>query len=273
MALPQETPFFIDRGESQLFAVQHPAAGAIGLPYLFCHPFGEEKLWTHRVFVGFARALASRGHVVLRLDFRGNGDSSGSFADSSISTALADIGAGIDLLRSRTGAERVGLLGLRLGATLAYTTAAQRADVESLVLWSPIVDGRRYLQELLRINLTTQLAVYREVREDREALVAALARGQTVNVDGYEIGPAMGKELGALSLLGDAPAPTARCLLAQIGHNQQAAPSRELEALQSRMTQATLQVTQEEPFWKEIPRFYTSAPNLFATTLQWMGHQ
>jgi len=28
---------------------------------------------------------------------------------------------------------------------------------------------------------------------------------------------------------------------------------------------------QEEPFWKEIDRFYDTAPNLFAVTLDWMA--
>ena len=60
-----------------------------------------------------------------------------------------------------------------------------------LVLWSPIVDGARYAQDLLRINVTTQLAVYREVRQDRVALVEAMKQGQTANVDGYEVGFAM----------------------------------------------------------------------------------
>ena len=45
--------------------------------FVFCHPLTEEKLWTHRVFVTFARELAAAGHTVLRFDYRGNGDSDG----------------------------------------------------------------------------------------------------------------------------------------------------------------------------------------------------
>ena len=44
---------------------------------VFCHPFGEEKLWTHRVFVTFARRLAAAGHAVLRFDHRANGEQMG----------------------------------------------------------------------------------------------------------------------------------------------------------------------------------------------------
>ena len=45
----------------------------------------------------------------------------------------------------------------------------------------------------------------------------------------------------------------------------------ELTALAARYAAATLAQAQEEPFWKEIDRFYDTAPNLFAVTLDWMA--
>ena len=42
----------------------------------------------------------------------------------------------------------VALVGLRFGATLAAVAAAQRRDVQSLVLWAPCASGRAYLREL-----------------------------------------------------------------------------------------------------------------------------
>ena len=54
-----ETPFFFPSGKHSLFGILHQPAAATCLPaFVFCHPFGEEKLWTHRVFVSFARRLA-----------------------------------------------------------------------------------------------------------------------------------------------------------------------------------------------------------------------
>jgi uncharacterized protein len=179
-----EEPFFFAGTGGELFAVLHrPAAAPIG-GFAFCHPFGEEKLWTHRVFVTFARELTRRGYAVLRFDCRGNGDSAGEFKDASIDTALEDIGSAIAELRARSGVDKVSLLGLRLGATLAAVTAERRPDIDTLVLWAPIADGARYAQELLRINMTTQLAVFREIREDRAALVEGMRQGRTANVDG-----------------------------------------------------------------------------------------
>jgi exosortase A-associated hydrolase 2 len=266
----KETPFFFDRPGAQLFGLLHQPAAADRVPFVFCHPFGEEKLWAHRTFVSFARALAHRGHCVLRFDYLGNGESSGSFSQSSIATALDDIACAIELIKRRTGATHIGLLGLRLGASLALKAAASRSDVKALVLWSPILDGAHYLQDLLRINVTTQLAVYREVKRDREALTAVLEAGDTVNVDGYEIGPEMARQLGALAIADEPALPTARCLIAHIDRNPAARPPRELEALCARLADSQTSVVQEDQFWKEILRFYYEAPNLFAVTERWL---
>ena len=79
------------------------------------------------------------------------------------------------------------LLGLRLGASVAAAAAARRSDVARLVLWDPVIDGAAYMQTVLRLNLMYQMAQHRKVIENREALVARLARGETVNIEGYEV--------------------------------------------------------------------------------------
>jgi exosortase A-associated hydrolase 2 len=268
-----ETPLYFDRESLRLFGVLHePDADAGRTPFVFCHPFGEEKLWAHRVFVTFARELARRGHPVLRFDCAGNGDSDGEFSASSLQSCLADLQAAIDWTRAKTRAPRVSLLGLRLGASLAWRAAASRTDIEALVLWAPIVDGKRYLQEVLRINLTMQMAVYGEVRQDREALSDLLRAGGTVNVEGYEISPAMAAQLDAMNLAEEAVPGVDRVMVAQIERTGRQAPAADIQRLASRVPAAVLECVPEEPFWKEIQQFYDRAPNLFSRTLQWLGH-
>lgn len=269
-----EQPFFFSGPKATLFGIVHNAAAGVTPrePVVFCHPFGEEKLWAHRVFVTFARQLAALGHPVLRFDYGAHGDSDGAFRDFSVSTALADIGCAIDWLKSHTGRSQVSLLGLRLGATLARQMVTARRDVASLILWAPIVDAGKYMQELLRINLTTQMAVYKEIRLDREALAAALRAGDTVNVDGYEIGYPFFEQMSALKL-SDSSRFDGPCLVLQVDRNPSAPISRDVEALRAVNPALVVRVVQEEPFWKEIERFYDTAPNLAAETLNWMSAQ
>jgi exosortase A-associated hydrolase 2 len=263
-----EIPFFFDGRSARLFGVLHENGPARGVPFVFCHPFGEEKLWTHRVFVSFARRLAQRGHPVLRFDYTGNGDSEGDFSATSVTTTEADIQTAIEMLKARLSAPRVALLGLRLGATLAARVADARDDVDRLVLWSPITDGHRYMQDLLRINVTTQMAVYKAVRLDREQLAAELRAGSTVNVDGYEIGGRFFEELSALSLTG-ARRFGGRCLIVQ-ADRPGAKPMPDLQQLGASYGAVETKLVEESPFWKEIDRFYDAAPNLFAATEAWL---
>jgi len=266
-----EEPFIFANGASPLFGVLHaPPEGVRRLPYVFCHPFGEEKLWTHRVLVSFARDLSQRGHPVLRFDCMGNGDSSGAFEDSSVRSALSDIEAAIEVLKARFEVGCVGLLGLRLGATLAALIAESRDDVSELVMWAPILDGERYANDLLRVNLTTQMAVFREIRVDRAALIAEMKAGGTANVDGYEVSLAMYQELVDVKLGAAAKQFSGRCLIVETERVPSPQPSPGMLALQKQYANAELARVQEEPFWKEIERFYESAPNLARVTTEWL---
>src|ERR1700752_2423158 len=186
-----EIPFYFrQHGQKALFGVLHrpPDPDPQRTPFVFCHPLGEEKLWSHRVFVSYARELVAAGHTVLRFDLLGNGDSEGEFSDLSLEQACRDVAEAIAEVRWQTGLQEVSLLGLRFGATLAAIVAARTEHLRHLILWAPVTNGERYMQELLRLNVMTQMAVHREVRLERPALVKEMEQGRTVNVDGYELG-------------------------------------------------------------------------------------
>ena len=107
---------------------------------MFCHPFAEEKLWSHRVFVNFARELVKIGYTVLRFDYMGHGDSDGKFEESSIETRVSDIKCALQLLREKINDKsKINLLGLRLGATLAAIVAEAAENINRLILWKKII--------------------------------------------------------------------------------------------------------------------------------------
>ncbi|MBL8135099.1 MAG: alpha/beta fold hydrolase [Acidobacteria bacterium] len=268
-----ELPLFFGYGTNELFGVLHSPAAASRLAVVLCHPFGEEKLWAHRVYVSLARELARRGHPVLRFDYRGNGDSGGTFSGTSMTSNLDDIDTAIDLLKERTETDAVGLFGLRFGATEAALAAERRADVSTVVLWQPVVDGTRYMQELLRINLSTQLAVFGAVTKDREALVATMHEGRTVNVDGYDMALPFYTEACAVNLAAQPSTFGGRTLIVQLDRGATPTPARELVALRDRYPQAQLEIVQCEPFWKEIPTFYDAATSASAATFTWLGDE
>jgi uncharacterized protein len=265
-----ERGFFFGGPHHRLFGVFHPPRGESRRhPFVFCQPFGEEKLWAHRVYVSLARMLAAAGHPVLRFDFMGNGDSGGTFEEATVNTATQDVAAAIAEVQQRTGVTDVSLFGLRFGATVAALVAESRNEIVNLIMWAPIIDGARYMQELLRINVSTQMTIFKEVRRDRDALVAAMRDGETVNVDGYEMAWPMYEQVSAIKLAQSAKVSAARCLIVQIDR-QPAKPSPEFVQLASQYQKGELRLVQEEPFWKEIQRFYDSAPNLFPATAEWL---
>ena len=140
-------PIYFGPGEG-LFGVFHPAdatprrAGAIVL----CYPSGHEYLRVQRTFRNAAVALTRLGFAVLRFDYSGTGDSAGDGSEATLSRWRADLDAAIAEVQRRSGAARVGLAGLRLGASIAWLTAAARRDVDAVVAWDPIVDGHAWVE-------------------------------------------------------------------------------------------------------------------------------
>lgn len=119
---------------------------------VLCNPFGQEAIRAHRAFRQLALMLARARFHVLRFDYSGTGDSAGASDEVSIKAWCSDIVVASDELRDTAEVRKVAWVGLRLGATLAALAAQKRRDVERLVAWDPIVEGRAYLTELHRLH-------------------------------------------------------------------------------------------------------------------------
>jgi pimeloyl-ACP methyl ester carboxylesterase len=142
-------PILFGPRDSRLFGVFHGASGAPRAEgIVLCQPIGHEYIRAHRTFRQLAVQLAKAGFPVIRFDYFGCGDSTGSGEDGSVSRWVADVHAAIDELRETSAVTSVSLVGLRLGASIALMAAAARPEIRRIVLWDPVLDGRRYLSDL-----------------------------------------------------------------------------------------------------------------------------
>ena len=124
-----------------------------------CNPFGYEAICAHRSLRRFAEEAAAIGIPSLHFDYDGTGDSYGEELEPArVRSWTASIHHAIAQLEAACGIERVILLGLRLGATLAALAAAERSDVAGIIALAPIVTGKSYLRELRALQMALALA-------------------------------------------------------------------------------------------------------------------
>jgi exosortase A-associated hydrolase 2 len=266
----EEFQFLSLRGE-RIFTAQHLPAAPPTRAVVMCHPLGEEKLWAHRVFVSFARDLAKAGFAVLRFDCRGEGDSDREFQDADLDSRIEDTHLVIDTVRQwHPTVTDISLLGLRFGAAVAAVTAARHSNVSRLALWDPVTDGATYMQSVLRLNLMFQMAQHRKVIENREALVERLTRGETVNIEGYELAQPLFEQASRFRLKDALAQFTGDILIAQVDQGENPAKP-EFSALAEQNQKCRIVAVKEEPFWKEIRTFYQRAPELTRVTFQALG--
>ncbi len=139
-------PFFFGSSRRRLFGVYTPAVELEAPPgaVVLCQPWGTEYIHAHRAIVRLGEALSRTRFHVLRFDYYGSGDSGGDFAEVDLEGWRSDIRTAADECLSMSGASRVSLVGLRIGANLAADVARDLADLDALVVWNPIVDGAAY---------------------------------------------------------------------------------------------------------------------------------
>lgn len=144
-------PFRFGPAARQLYGVFHPAAPATskGVGVLICNPLGQEAIRFHRMQRVLGDRLADRGISVMRFDCYGVGESAGEDQDGELRGWCDDVLLAHQELLRRSRATRTIWLGARLGATIAALASSRLpAPVDRLILWEPVLDGRRYLGEL-----------------------------------------------------------------------------------------------------------------------------
>lgn len=141
-----QRPVIFNSDKFELYGVMH-------LPYrmsekkpvpavIFCHGFTGTKVEAHRIFVKMARLLERHRIASLRFDFRGCGDSSGYFSDMTVMGEVTDTQNAVNFMSLQPGIDRnrIGIVGLSLGAIPASYVAGRNPRISGLALWAPAAD-------------------------------------------------------------------------------------------------------------------------------------
>lgn len=174
---PQLNAEYIGKGERRLFSVRYQPrctdprwSNVRRHGILICHSIGHEYTRAYRNLQQLALILANQGFDVLRFDYFGTGNSTGSCGDLRSETLQGDTRRAAEALWSQADVDTWSLIGVRLGATIAATTDFDRPP-QKCILWDPVVDGHQFLrffQDLHKHELTSQTRFARTVHTCRD---------------------------------------------------------------------------------------------------------
>lgn len=193
-------PLFLALNGRRLFALHVtptvPPIGAI----VYLPPFAEEMNRCRSHVATQARALAAHGYHCLILDPYGTGESDGDIVDARWETWRDDADAAIDWLADHARLP-VTLWGVRTGALLAAEVAASSAAgrIERLLFWQPVLDGKLFLNQYLRLRIAAQMFNDTE-KETTEQLRNRLADGEVLEVAGYPLSGQMADSLATSAM-------------------------------------------------------------------------
>ena len=157
------------------------------LALLVVSPLASEAVGARRALVQLVRALGARGHGALMIDPRGTGESAGEPEDVTFDALCDDVALGLAELARRFPAARPHLLAFR------YAAAAALADetAERVLLIDPCLDPQAALRQDLRHEIARRVMRRGSAGDSRADLLAQLARGEAIVVDGQRLSPAL----------------------------------------------------------------------------------
>lgn len=148
---------------------------------------------SRRMMARLGHALAERGVAVCLPDLYGTGDSEGDFAEADWAVWRQDLALVAQWL-AQQGCTRLSLGGLRAGCLLALDAAADLPLAPSdYLLWQPMAKGAQQLTQFLRLRMAASLSG--EARETVGDLRQRLADGESLEVAGYDLNPALATAL------------------------------------------------------------------------------
>lgn len=214
-----EKAFFFQNKGKKLFGILHlplnksDMQSKIGI--VMCQPYLIEPLITQRLEIDIARSLAQKGFPVFRFHYRGCGDSEGEFKEATLSSQVSDTLQAIKVFTEQERLESIGLLGIRLGGTVALMAAEIEKQVNFLILCEPILEPKKYFLDLLRAMKFSALASKRKTIST-EQMIKDLTVNGSINVLGYPLHKEIFMETESLNLIESIKKFSGKALLIQV---------------------------------------------------------
>jgi len=243
-----EPLFFQSQNGRRLCGVWRASTPAPGNCWIICPPFAEEEKSAHRTLVELADSLFAKGDAVLGFAYSGTGDSDGEFENASLTNWCEDILNACEYSRARHPQSALGLIGLRLGASLAAQVAEQ-IGADNIILIEPILRGRSFLMQLgARKKLRAMMT------EEEGGSQKAEVRSQDAkfeDLDGWPLGETLREELRVLDLSSHPPKIKGGVLALQVSPREQISPA--LEQFARALNEgASTQAVVMPPFWNRL---------------------
>jgi len=263
--------FYFPSGDHQLYGALHKPLGKVRGAVVLCAPFAEEQKTTYHTYARFAAAVAREGWFALQFDYRGTGDSSGSFVEFSPSGAREDIHTAIQYVRERTGVHHTGLFGLRLGASLAFEVMESEEDVVWLAMWQPVINGEEFFKQNIKRQMVRQMLI-RAAGDSQDDPQKERPAGEAdfIDLDGYPLSRVAcdelrGLMLSRLTLKCDGPT-----LLVQVSTGKK--PEAAMQQLATACGLGdNFRTYRSEPFWNRIG--HIDVGPLIDLTMEWLRNQ
>lgn len=192
-------PFFLDTDGGRCFALHRGPDGGAKRHVLFVPGFNEEMNRCRSMLAFMAEKLAAQGIGSLLLDLHGTGESQGSHGDARWENWLRNLDAAVSWLEQR--GQCVALIGVRLGAMLAADwMRSAPGRVPKLLLWQPVLDGQTTMTQFLRVRIAANMDRSDLPKETTQGMREQWARGESVEVAGYEIHPELARAIDGAKL-------------------------------------------------------------------------
>jgi alpha/beta superfamily hydrolase len=243
-----ERASFFGASGMRVFGVLHAPVHRASRAVVICPATSAESLTTYRHDVMLARQLAARGIAALRFHYRGTGHSDGDEEELTFESMKADALTAATQLAEQVDVAPTAFVGTRLGSIVA-TAAAAEHGAAPLILWEPVLEGRRYFREAWRARAI--FGIKEGTPQAGKALADVLAAEGVVDILGYPIFPALYDTASERTLLNEAGSGGRPGLLlhGQAATARQAELDRVTAALRERGCQVEVAVLPFELVW------------------------